>query len=323
MNRSGMMVTILAGMAVLSAQGGDRLAPPGAAAPGAAAPAEKYVVCKIFDHSHVATYEVKSMTDLKTLKNEIDQENKAFGRALAITDREWKKNKDNTGTFPRSAISQREVKEMGTYSSDAEANKKMAILQERDVKDPDDNKKQGTKKEDKEDAKRKAGRTQAGTGSGRHAVHREAQGSYGGSSSRGHRRKEAGSGPQVDRSQHPHDPCDFVVGREMSGVLLRRDVDDLLRAAVNQGQPVIVRVRSAGCAALDGTAQETLLLVSGSVQVRNRHSVIRTLRQDQRLSVAFHPLCRQAGRVRAGFKPGDHRSDRHNPGNRRVLRCRR
>ena len=124
-----------------------------------AAGGEKFVLYKLTDHAKRSSYEVASVSEFRKLKAEIDQEGRLFGRAVSLAEREWKANKDNKGSFPRSAASPRDVREVGTYNDMAAAQAKQGLLQERDAK-ADENKKKSAagKQKDKDKAAKEAQR---------------------------------------------------------------------------------------------------------------------------------------------------------------------
>lgn len=130
-------------------------------APADDAPAvggEKFVLFKLYDHAKKCTYEVQSESEYKKLKAEIDKERRFFGRAVSLAEREWKADKDNKGSFPRSAASPRDIKEVGTYNDMAAAQAKQTSYQERESKSDDKKKKGGGSAKDKEKAAKAAQR---------------------------------------------------------------------------------------------------------------------------------------------------------------------
>jgi hypothetical protein len=104
---------------------------PAAAAPGG----EKYVLFKLYDMTKKVTLQVQSLSEFNKLKTQIADEEKYFARALSMVDREWTKDKENNkGSFPRSLVAPREIKEIDTFSSQDAADKKLTALQEKESK---------------------------------------------------------------------------------------------------------------------------------------------------------------------------------------------
>jgi len=123
--------------------------------PAAGGGGERVVVYKLVDMAGTTTYDSCSPTEWTKKKAEIDEEARFFPRAVALAEKEWKENKENKTSFPKGAISEPKILEMGRFSS-AEADKKLSSYRERGMPREDEKKKPAEK--DKEKAAKDAAR---------------------------------------------------------------------------------------------------------------------------------------------------------------------
>lgn len=89
---------------------------------------EKYYVVKMYDHAKEMTLEVKSSSELKALEKECRFEARYWGKALTLTQKEWKKIKGNERTsFPRGTVTQKKfVKASPACASEEQAAEKLS-----------------------------------------------------------------------------------------------------------------------------------------------------------------------------------------------------
>ena len=97
---------------------------------------EKYYVIKMYDHVKEMTFEVKSSTELKALEKECRLEARCWGKALTLTQKEWKKIKGNERTsFPRGSVTRKKfVKASSPYASEEKAAEKLSKYMDNVVK---------------------------------------------------------------------------------------------------------------------------------------------------------------------------------------------
>ncbi len=96
---------------------------------------ERYVLLRLVDMVGNDTLDVKPLSEFRKLQAQIKREAALFPRALSLAEKEWTKNKskDEKGSFPRSLVKPREVKEIGTFATQEEAQKKLTVLTEREA----------------------------------------------------------------------------------------------------------------------------------------------------------------------------------------------
>lgn len=121
---------------------------------------EKYVLYKMFDMAKNCTLEIKPQSEFRKLQAELNKEASLFPRALRKAEEEWTKNKDKDekGSFPRTLVAPREVKEIDTFATQEDAQKKLSSIEDRDR--PSDKDKKNVRQPSKEEKEREAKKAQ-------------------------------------------------------------------------------------------------------------------------------------------------------------------
>jgi len=83
-------------------------------------PAEQYLLVEYSDHAGKASLKVLGTSEHKTLLNEIRTEARLWGKAMSAAQKTWEAGR-NTEPFPKSAIHQKSVTVIETFTNEASA----------------------------------------------------------------------------------------------------------------------------------------------------------------------------------------------------------
>jgi hypothetical protein len=108
---------------------------------------EVYILVTTTDNAGKESRSIKTAAELKELMNELKLEEKLHDKAMALAEKEWKKDEElGKKTFPRSAIDKKTVKEIKRSTNQDEVTKKLDDLDKRELE---------KETEKKEEAKRR------------------------------------------------------------------------------------------------------------------------------------------------------------------------
>ncbi|MDI6775227.1 MAG: hypothetical protein QME60_07545 [Verrucomicrobiota bacterium] len=119
---------------------------------------EKFVLYKLYDMAKNCAMEIKPLSEFRKLQAEISKEGALFQRALSLAEREWTKNKDKDekGSFPRSIVAPRGLKEIDTFATQDKAQQRLTAIEERNKPSDKQPKKEPTQEEKAREAKKAA-----------------------------------------------------------------------------------------------------------------------------------------------------------------------
>lgn len=104
------------------------------ALPAEAQDDEKICLVVVRDYAKVEAYQILTETELKELQATIKLEMRFHSRALTLASKEWRKDEQlKKKNFPRSAVSMRQVKILGTFDGREQAEERQSIYEERDI----------------------------------------------------------------------------------------------------------------------------------------------------------------------------------------------